>query len=413
MASQINKFLVSLTPPPFHTPEEYDGLEYRWRFLTFRPAYFTNEVYLIGGILFYVIYFLYGKSQNARRANKWYDAHMPLLSSQFSKPTVNGLVSDGYSDCFNFSTGRRNIASLHSIFKFRPRHDLLQMLYQTIYGLVEVHTTYTDDLELDFTLSDGAVHDGFVWAVVKKEELRTAKDGRWDLTFTKTSDNAALPSQFSVMSEFADVTDSVIKSTGLVQMLQDPAILPYFRSLSITDQPRDRPTAPEGSEKHVILTLHCPPPSASPYPTLKFTESLFNFIDSLHKLSLRPETKSKLKKYRDDVTKEIKLDSEREKREELEQQAEDKKAEKKRKEDERISKLSAAEQQKILDKERKRALRKTQGKVGILWLNFLAYVMLGRGGASLPRRCSSKYIIAIMLHPIHILLANVQLELRG
>lgn len=112
------------------------------------------------------------------------DAHLPLLASQFSKPTVDGLKSDGYSDFFNFSTGRRAVTSLHTIFTFRPRHDLLQMLYQVVWGIIEVQTTYPDDLQLDFKLNDGTLESGFVWAVVKKDELRTIRDDRWDLVRT-------------------------------------------------------------------------------------------------------------------------------------------------------------------------------------------------------------------------------------
>ncbi|KAG5221094.1 hypothetical protein IMY05_C4469001200 [Salix suchowensis] len=185
------------------------------------------------------------------------DAHLPLLASQFSKPSVDGLKSDGYSDFFNFSTGRRAITSLHTIFTFRPRHDLLQMIYQIVWGLVEVQTTYPDDLQLDFRLNEGTLESGFVWAVVKKDELRTIRDARWDLTFTKTTENPALPAQFSIMAD----------------------------------------------------------------------------------------TKTKLKKIREEVDKAIREEAGREKKEELEQQLEEKKSEKKRQEQERISKLSAAEQQ--------------------------------------------------------------------
>jgi hypothetical protein len=38
MASALNKFVASLTPPPVINPVEYDGLEYRWKMLVFRPA---------------------------------------------------------------------------------------------------------------------------------------------------------------------------------------------------------------------------------------------------------------------------------------------------------------------------------------------------------------------------------------
>lgn len=36
--SLLPKLLAGLTPPPINVPEEYDGLEFRWKALTFRPA---------------------------------------------------------------------------------------------------------------------------------------------------------------------------------------------------------------------------------------------------------------------------------------------------------------------------------------------------------------------------------------
>lgn len=81
------------------------------------------------------------------------------------------------------------------------------------------------------------------------------------------------------------------------------------------------------------------------------------------KVHLRPETKTKLRKIREDLDKELKADAEKDKKEEvcvylknndftdlsykLEQAVQDRKAAKKRAEEERISKLSAAEQRKV------------------------------------------------------------------
>lgn len=97
--------------------------------------------------------------------------------------------------------------------------------------------------------------------------------------------------------------------------------------------------------------------------------------------SLRPETKTKLRVTRDKVEKEIKEEAIKEKREELEAE---KAAAKKKAEDERLSKLSAADQKKVcpaklslipssfrtdhatilqeLEREKKRLMRKSQGK---------------------------------------------------
>lgn len=139
------------------------------------------------------------------------------------------------------------------------------------------------------------------------------------------------------------------------------------RRIQVTDQPRERPYAgpllPAEREKHVILSLKAPSPSHAG-DTVDLVSAIFPFIDSLSKISLRPETKVKLKKAREEVDKELKEDAEREKKEEVSssfrsrlrsiftlsqvsQASEDKKAAKRKVEEERIARLSAAEQKKV------------------------------------------------------------------
>ncbi|KAJ3908461.1 hypothetical protein F5879DRAFT_985567 [Lentinula edodes] len=360
MASFIN-VLSRLTPPPFAAPEEYDGLEYRWKLFVFRPAYFKNEVFLLGALLFYVAFFFVGQFVNAKKAEKWVSGYRDLLKRQFSNPDVNGLVRDGHSDFFTFSTGRRNVDSLHTIFRLKPYHDLAQTVFLTIWSLVDLQYSPINDLQLDFKLFSSALPHDFVWAVVAKDELKNIKDSRWDLTFTKASENSNLPPNMSIMSELADVTEAIFKSTAILDALKDPKIAPYFRSLSVTDQPRERPSKLSKPEKHVILSLVCPP-SSHVDDLNGLVSALFPFIDSLTKVSLRPETKTKLKKVRETFEKTLKVEAEQAKKEELEQAREDQKAARRKVEEERVSKLSAAEQQKILERERKRSIRKSQGK---------------------------------------------------
>lgn len=242
--------------------------------------------------------------------------------------------------------------------------------------VIDVQYSAIDDLQLDFNLAPNAVPTDFVWAAVAKSELRNIKKERWDLSFTKTTENPALPSYMSVMSgkltspyfqpprltyllisEFADVTDAILK-TNIPTLLADPAIQPYFRSLSITDQPRIQPDGPGAPrEKHLLLSLSVP---SNPEACLNLITGLFQAVDSLPKISLRPETRTKLKKARENVEKELKEAGLKERKEEA---AEDKRAAKRKAEEERVSKLSAAEQQKYLDKERKKEMRKSQGKM--------------------------------------------------
>lgn len=89
--------------------------------------------------------------------------------------------------------------------------------------------------------------------------------------------------------------------------------------LQVTDQPRERPAGPipvEEREKHVILALVAPPPSHAA-DTIPLIAAVFTFIDTLNKISLRPETKTKLKKARDELDRDLKDDAEREKKEEV------------------------------------------------------------------------------------------------
>ena len=116
------------------------------------------------------------------------------------------------------------------------------------------------------------------------------------------------------------------------------------RRAQITDQPRGRPSAiPAHKEKHVILSLTAPSPSHAA-DSIPLVSAVFDLIDALEKVNLRPETKSKLKKTREDFFKTLKDEAEREAREEA---ADAKLAAKRRAEEERIASLSAAEQQKV------------------------------------------------------------------
>jgi len=375
MASYLLRNLTQiLTPAPPVYDGEYDGLEYTWKFFVFRPALFKYEAFLLAAIAFYLVFFLIGSKINRIKANTWLDAHLAILEKQFSRPTAGGrpgnrLTADGHSDFFAFSTGRRVVASLHTVFTLRPRHDFFQLAFQVGWGLADLLYTPQDHITLDFTLhtpatkepAAGAGVPEFVWALVAKGEANLIKKDRWDLTFTKTTENPQLPPNVVIMSEYADVTENVIKiARPFLEALKDPKIQPYFRSLSITDQPRVRPTVVSGNRaKHVILSLVIPPLSRAA-DSARLVSAMFGLIDALEKVNLRPETKSKIKKTRENFAKTLKDEAERETREEA---ADAKLAAKRRAEEERVARLSAAEQQKLLERDRKRNLRKTQGKV--------------------------------------------------
>ncbi|KAG5343109.1 hypothetical protein C0989_000099 [Termitomyces sp. Mn162] len=362
MASFLQRILQVLTPPPHINPPEYDGLEFKRGIFVFRPALFQLELYLLSALAVYLAFTYLGIYRNKSKANRWRVILPDARVDTNIYVPEDRLTKDGNSDFYTFSTGRRNVASLHTVYTLKPRHDLFQYLYHFARTLIDLHYRPKDDITLDFKLAPGALPHDFVWAVVAKDELLSIKQDRWDLTFTKTSENSVLPPSLSVMSEFADVTDTLLKP-ALVAALKNPNLLPYFRSLSVTDQPRQRPQGPlplNKRQKHVVLSLTLPDHVEVASGLLA---EIFPFIDSLNAINLRPETKTKLKKVREELDKSLKADAEREKKEEEQQAADDRKAAKRRLEQDKIAKLPAAEQQKKLEKERKRMLRKSQGKV--------------------------------------------------
>ncbi|EIN10637.1 DUF1682-domain-containing protein [Punctularia strigosozonata HHB-11173 SS5] len=368
MSNPLLGIVRALTPPQPPPLEGWEGIEYKWKFFHFRPALFTNEPWILLAGFLYLAVFLWGKSTNRRKAESWFQAHLPIFETQFSKPSREGLTFDGYSDAFNYSTGRRYLTRLHTVFTLRPRHDLLQLIYQFAWGMYDLAYRPKDEISLEFEFHPTAQVPDFVFAIVAKDVLSSIKDERWDLTFCKTTENPALPPQLTVMSEIADVTANLLKPLGsfsMVKAVSDPAILPYFRSLSITDQPDKHPEVPvppQDRKKRLILSLSSPAP-ANAGVTKSLVESVFSLVDVLGSgkyLNLRPETKTKLKQARDKFDKDLREEAEKEKKEEA---AEEKAAQKRKAEQERLAKLSAADQKKALEKERKRTLRKSQGKM--------------------------------------------------
>ncbi len=84
----LTQALTHITPPPFVAPSEYDGLEYRWRFIAFRPACtsqltgqkekltgsipdFEKEAYLLLALGGFILVSIIGISYNKRKASSW------------------------------------------------------------------------------------------------------------------------------------------------------------------------------------------------------------------------------------------------------------------------------------------------------------------------------------------------------
>ena len=142
------------------------------------------QAFLLLALLVYIAFSLYGKALNERKAAAFYAAVLPLFTRQFSQPSPpSGLISDGPSDFFVFSTGRRAIASLHTALALLPRQDPLQLIWQYAWSAYDLRYEPFDVLTFDFTLdadAAAAIPD-CIWAVVRKSELTSIRSSRWDL----------------------------------------------------------------------------------------------------------------------------------------------------------------------------------------------------------------------------------------
>lgn len=196
--------------------------------------------------------------------------------------------------------------------------------------------------------------------------------------FSSLSDSAFVPSFYSYFFS--------LHSLILTHLIHVSMSLP----IQVTDQPYERPDTFElpnpvpsllTRPRHLILTLSLPP-SSDAASTLPLVRAVFELVDVLAAInlsspsttltpfslppshparpaSLLPETLRKLrltrKEWDDRLEKERLADK-------LAEEDDAKRAAKKKAEEERVGKLSAGEQQKLLERERKRSLRKAQAR---------------------------------------------------
>ncbi|KAG8796762.1 hypothetical protein FRC12_000012 [Ceratobasidium sp. 428] len=365
--------LSFLTPSQALFPsEEYDGYQFRWKNFVFRPAEFKYEGLALIAVIAYFALYLFGKRLNEKRAGRWFGAHYPIYEIQFSKPvTGSALLSDGASDFFVYSTGRRGVHYMHTLFTMLPRHDIFQIIFQKLYGLTDLNYAPKDEVLLDIKLRDkdglNGEGKGFVWGVVSKNEMQALRKQRWDVSFTKTTDSTIVAPSLSVMAEVADITDVLLKSSNgqaLAALLNNPSVVKHLKYLLITDQPAERPengpVPASQRERHILLSLFVPEPSeaANTVSLVKEVVNLADVVDQKHGFKI--ETYKKLKKSRVDLDIELQKEADKEKRDEAEEK---KAAEKRKAAEERLARLSAAEQKKHEERERKKAIKKSQSKV--------------------------------------------------
>lgn len=167
-----------------------------------------------------------------------------------------------------YATGRQNIAFLDAKLTLIRRFNPIVTLVEAALGLFfDSFPAPEDKLEAVIYPFDGkealtvpglpgaaelrskdskSAYDGFVWAIVSKEQMKQIRDDRFDLSITFTKDNSKLPNWLTVMTESAEITEALL-TTELAEAAKAAGDLLDY--LIVTDQPVDKP-------KTYVIMLH-------------------------------------------------------------------------------------------------------------------------------------------------------------
>ncbi|KAG0150971.1 hypothetical protein CROQUDRAFT_632369 [Cronartium quercuum f. sp. fusiforme G11] len=366
---------VPPVPPPF-PPPPYEGLEYRYNRFVFRPAQYIPDSFMLLLFVLYISLSYAGKRANKKIVANYWNTVLPRLTTEFAQVGVDRskpYVRSGPASFLAYATGRQACESLSLKFALRPRQDLAMTAYEFLRSSIDFNWTGNlDRLEWVWKMSPSkssadksnafGAKDLFVWALVEKSVMDDLRKERWDVrTFTEVKESSLLPSNLVIMSESGDLTDQMLKSTSLVERLKsNPDIVKWFDSLIISGTPGTEPPASQlltistPKTRTITLRLRLPPQSETA-AHLALLDLAFTLLDSAHLFTINVLAAQKLAKRRSEwasqALSEVRREAEREREEERRRKL-------KEIQDEKVGKMSASEQKKFDEKERRRKAMK-------------------------------------------------------
>ena len=262
---------------------------------------FRQEMYILPFLVLLVVVHVWGARINRRKAHGWMRAHAPVLRHEFAQvgyaapgvagPTADDVIALGLRQAMEgaknkaaaaaatttttaellrekkmdefttYATGRLNVAfadfKLCLAKRYNPLLGVGEIVFSTFFESMTVTvermeaTLYVFDgreaqLAPDHGRSDddkgsapSSTFDGFVWAVLHKDLMRTLREDRYDLSLTSTRDHPQLPVWATVMTESAEITDMLL-TPELVKAMHEAG--DAFQSLIISDQPSAHPS---------------------------------------------------------------------------------------------------------------------------------------------------------------------------
>ncbi|EAW10445.1 CCDC47 family protein [Aspergillus clavatus NRRL 1] len=365
------------------------------------PKDFMQEAMVMPLLFLIVVFHLWGTRKNKRRAREWAQAHAPALQNEFAvvgfdgihKSTAGGDAAAGElaspesilkeksaQEFASYATGRQNVAFVDMTIKLPKRAN--PIIYWSDYALSFFFDSWqapTETLDAIAYTFDGkekdvvpvpgkdtsslkvnnSTYDGFIWAVVHKNHMRNFRQDRYDASMTFTKDNAKLPPWVTVMTESAEITETLL-TPELIQAIEKAG--DNFKYLIITDQPIDKPTKIEETtpRKRVHLCVTLPSSSSGYAATLPLFNQFLRLPDKLvASAHFRPEVMRKIRNVREEEIKKLRRADEEEKAEERRLAVEKIKKE----ERERLLRgMTAEEQRKFLERESQKGQRRSMKK---------------------------------------------------
>lgn len=246
-------------------------------------------MFILPVVLLFVAVHIWGTRANKRKARAWITAHAPILQQEFVSVGFSGvkkpvtaddvqsqgllksqLAKDGElakpeellkekkaDEYTTYATGRQNVAFVDIKLTFLKRYNplmrfgelLLSFFFEsmpapeermeaTVYGFDGRETSLVTPNVLGDSKPPNSSYDGFVWAIVHKDMMRRLRNDRYDLSLTTTKDHAKLPDWATVMTEAAEITETLL-TPELCKAVEQAG--DCLDGLLISDQPIDQP----------------------------------------------------------------------------------------------------------------------------------------------------------------------------
>ncbi|UNI14281.1 hypothetical protein JDV02_000926 [Purpureocillium takamizusanense] len=349
----------------------------------------------VAGLIF--LFHIFGARANRSKARAWIRANARLLRSEFALvgfggvPTIDAPELDADADALlkekslfefaTYATGRQNVAFMDVKLTLAKRFNPILSTVETVGSFfTDMFTAPADTVEAFLYPFDGkesltvpsapgaaevrakdskSTFEGFVFAIVHKERMQQLRDERYDVSLTVTKDHPKLPNYLSVMTESAEITDTLM-TTELVAAVAAAGDL--FEHLIISDQPTEKPkTLDEATPRKRLFLKHHLPSDGSYGDLLPLFSYFLRLPDVLvQSAQFRPEVMKKVRATREAMTAQIKKAVEEERSEE---RLYEKEKARKAKRDAELKGLDAKAQKKYLEKEKEKEQRRNQKKM--------------------------------------------------